>query len=278
MRRWDTLETVRIVLTLDMTCRTWGVWKPATHTLDSTGMTSAAAGLCLYACVCVCVQVPRWNCKETFLLLTQVAVLVSRTMLSLRIARLGGDGLQVPHTIGLRLPFDPERCWTNPCIAHMRLSSKSLNTMSAGGVVYAGGATAIVARVRGGVERLFRLRAERRRGELRAQVPHQLHHRRIPPAPHPVRVPLRPATFTAALDPLRCPRAPVSSVARCFQSGLVGMTFSSIMVGTHVRCLRARKRATAHLKSCLASTGLQLTTAVLFTGLASRAELPCTVI
>jgi hypothetical protein len=39
--------------------------------------------------------VPRWNCKETFLLLTQLTVLVSRTMLSLRIARLGGDGLQV---------------------------------------------------------------------------------------------------------------------------------------------------------------------------------------
>ena len=69
--------------------------------------------------------------------------------------------------------------------------------MRAGGVavVYAGGASAIVARVRGGVERLLCLRAERSRGELRAQVPYQLHYRRLPPAPHPVRVALQPATL-----------------------------------------------------------------------------------
>lgn len=77
------------------------------------------------------IVVPRWNCKETFLLLTQVAVLVSRTMLSLRIARLGGDGLQVspptPSQSPIRLP-DPERCSTGTCIVwhctQMRLSKR----------------------------------------------------------------------------------------------------------------------------------------------------------
>jgi ATP-binding cassette subfamily D (ALD) protein 3 len=40
------------------------------------------------------ILLPSWHCKEVLLLLTQCSVLVARSLLSLRVARLGGDGLK----------------------------------------------------------------------------------------------------------------------------------------------------------------------------------------